>query len=64
MLSTKTKQRFKKQQETLAKLIIDNSSLDVAFLVDCTGSMSKYIEQTKENIEFILTVSKKILKIK
>ena len=54
MLSTKTKQRFKKQQETLAKLIIDNSSLDVAFLVDCTGSMSKYIEQTKENIEFIV----------
>ena len=54
MLSTKTKQIFKKKQETLAKLIIDNSSLDVAFLVDCTGSMSKYIDQTKENIEFVV----------
>ena len=54
MHSTKTKQLFMKKQETLAKLIIDNSSLDVAFMVDCTGSMSKYINQTKENIEFIV----------
>ena len=54
MHSTKKNQLFMKKQETLAKLIIDNSSLDVAFMVDCTGSMSKYLDQTKENIEFIV----------
>ena len=54
MHSTKTKQLFMKKQETLAKLIIDNSSLDVAFMVDCTGSMSEYIDQVKEKIEFIV----------
>ena len=64
MQSTKKKQLFMKKQETLAKLRIDHSSLDVAFMMDCTGSMSKYIDQTKENIEFIVNSIKEEFKNK
>ena len=58
MLSTKTIELFHKKQETLAKLIIQNSSLDLAFLVDCTGSMRPYIFQTKKDIEYIVNFIK------
>ena len=54
MLSTKTIELFNKKQETLAKLIIENSSLDLVFLVDCTGSMLPYISQTKQDIDYIV----------
>ena len=54
LLSTKTIELFKKKQETLAKLIIQNSSLDLVFLVDCTGSMFPYIFQTKQDIDYIV----------
>ena len=54
MLSTKTIELFHKKQETLAKLIIQNSSLDLVFLVDCTGSMFPYISQTKQDIDYIV----------
>ena len=54
MLSTKTIELFNKKQETLAKLIIENSSLDLVFLVDCTGSMLPYISQTKQDIHYIV----------
>ena len=58
MLSTKTIELFNKKQETLAKLIIQNSSLDLAFLVDCTGSMFHYISQTKQDIDYIVDLIK------
>ena len=32
----------------------DNSSLDMAFLVDCTGIMTAYIAETKKDIEQIV----------
>ena len=53
--STKTIQVFRKKQEILRKMIKDNSSLDVAFLVDCTGSMAPYITETKNDIEEIVS---------
>ena len=54
LLSTKTIKLFNKKQETLAKLIIENSSLDLGFLVDSIGSMLPYISQTKQDIEYIV----------
>ena len=54
ILSTKTIKLFNKKQETLAKLIIENSSLDLGFLVDSIGSMLPYISQTKQDIEYIV----------
>ena len=53
--STKTILNFRKKQEILRKMIKDNSSLDVAFLVDCTGSMAPYIAETKNDIEEIVS---------
>ena len=54
ILSTKTIKLFNKKQETLAKLIIENSSLDLGFLVDSIESMLPYISQTKQDIEYIV----------
>ena len=58
--STKTIQIFRKKQEILRKMIKDNSSLDVAFLVDCTGSMAPYIAETKNDIEEIVSSIKEM----
>ena len=60
--STKTVEIFRKKQEILGKMIKDNSSLDVAFLVDCTGSMATYITGTKNDIEEIAPTLKKRLR--
>ena len=44
---TRTRDEFMKQQAVLEDLIQENSNLDLAFMMDCTASMSKYIMQTK-----------------
>ena len=31
----------------------DNQQVDLAFVVDCTGSMGSYIRETQRNINFI-----------
>ena len=54
MLSTKTIELFNKKQDTLAKLIIENYSLDFVFLVDYRGSKLLYISQTKIDIDYIV----------
>ena len=53
--STMTLEAFKKKQDVLRKMMKDNSSLDIAFLVDCTGSMRSYIAETKKDIEQIVS---------
>jgi hypothetical protein len=45
---------FLKKQQVLKKLIETNQNADVAFLVDCTGSMVKYIDETKKQIQSIV----------
>ena len=35
-------------------MLKEDSHVDVAFMVDCTQSMSKYIEKTKHNIDSIV----------
>lgn len=60
ILSTKTTKLFNKKQETLAKLIIENSSLDLGFLVDSIGSMLPYISQTKQDIEYIVDFIRRV----
>ena len=54
MLSTKSIELFNKKQDTLAKLIIGNYSLDFVFLVDYRGSMLLYIFQTKLDIDYFV----------
>ena len=54
MLSTKSIELFNKKQDTLAKLIIENYSLDFVFLVDYRGSMLLYIFQTKLDIDYFV----------
>jgi hypothetical protein len=46
---------FKKKQELIANLLDQNKNADVAFHVDCTGSMAGYINQTKTNINKIVS---------
>ena len=53
--STITLEAFKKKQDILRKMMKDNSSLDIAFLVDCTGSMGSCIAETKKDIEQIVS---------
>ena len=53
--STMTLEAFKKKQDVLRKMMKNNSSLDIAFLVDCTGSMGSYIAETKKDIEQIVS---------
>ena len=31
----------------------DSQQVDLVFVVDCTGSMGSYIDETKENVNFI-----------
>ena len=54
MLSTKSIELFNKKQDTLAKLIIENYSLDFVFLVDYRRSMLLYIFQTKLDIDYFV----------
>ena len=51
---------FREKQEVLQKLIVDNSTLDVVFLVDCTKSMEPYINQTKGNVEHVVDEIKRV----
>ena len=60
ILSTKTIKLFNKKQDTLAKLIIENSSLDLGFLVDSIGSLLPYISQTKQDIEYIVDFIRRV----
>eukprot|EP00092_Neocalanus_flemingeri_P012286 GFUD01013244.1.p1 GENE.GFUD01013244.1~~GFUD01013244.1.p1 ORF type:complete len:679 (-),score=176.64 GFUD01013244.1:244-2280(-) len=53
--SSYTLEVFKKKQELLANLLDQNKHADVAFLVDCTGSMAGYIKQTKDDINKIVS---------
>ena len=54
MLSTKSIELFSKKQDTLAKLIIENYSLDFVFLVNYRGNMLLYIFQTKLDFDYIV----------
>ena len=45
--SSYTLEVFKKNQNLLANLVEKNKNDDIAFLVDCTGSMAGYINETK-----------------
>ena len=45
---------FRRKQELLQKLIVNDSTLDVAFLVDCTNSMTPYINTIKIGIEKVV----------
>ena len=54
-LSTKSYEVFRKKQELLSKMLRESSSLDIAFLVDCTGSMRPYIVETKKDIDGIVS---------
>ena len=47
-------ENFRRRQDLLQQIIIDNSSIDVAFLVDCTDSMSPYINNVKLGIEHVV----------
>ena len=47
-------EKFRQKQELLQQIIIDNSNIDVAFLVDCTHSMSPYIDNVKLGIEHVV----------
>ena len=47
-------ENFRQRQELLQQIIIDNSNIDVAFLVDCTHSMSPYIDNVKLGIEHVV----------
>ena len=47
-------EKFRQRQELLQQIIIDNSNIDVAFLVDCTHSMSPYIDNVKLGIEHVV----------
>ena len=53
--SAYTLEVFKKKQELLRKLLENNKNADVAFLVDCTGSMASYIGETKNQIQKIVS---------
>ena len=46
---------FRKKQELLSKMLRESSSVDIAFLVDCTGSMLPYIVETKKDIDGIVS---------
>ena len=50
---------YKEKQRYLVQLVADNSALDVAFLMDCTRSMCRYINETKEKIEYVVNIIKK-----
>ena len=52
------KERLRERQKLLVKLISKSSDLDVVFLMDCTGSMSYYINETKEKIEYVVNFVK------
>jgi len=41
---------FKKKQDFLSILLDKHKDVDVAFLLDCTGSMSSYIQEAKNKI--------------
>ena len=59
-LTKKTIEIFRERQQLLQKLIVDNSTLDVAFLVDCTKSMDPYINQTKADVEHVVNEIKRV----
>ena len=50
MISSETRADFERRQAILEDLIDENSKLDLAFMMDCTGSMGSYISQTKSDI--------------
>ena len=54
----------KQRQRYLVQIIAKNSDLDVAFLMDCTSSMSDYINEAKENIDYVVKLIKKEYKNK
>ena len=56
-ISSKTMAEYERQQALLRKLKDERSGLadiDVAFLLDCTGSMSSYINAAKDHINEIV----------
>ena len=50
LIATKTKADFERKQKILEDMINENSKVDLAFMMDCTGSMGSYISQTKSDI--------------
>ena len=59
IINIRKKNDFKQKQQELAELIKELSNLDVAFLMDCTGSMGFYINETKQKIEHVVNFIKK-----
>ena len=59
IINNRKKNDFKQKQQVLAELIKELSNLDVAFLMDCTGSMGFYINETKQKIEHVVNFIKK-----
>ena len=45
---------FLERQKVLEEMIQQNSNADLAFMIDCTGSMSSYIDTTKSQIAKIV----------
>ena len=53
--SSYTLEMFKKKQLLLRKMLEQNKDVDVAFMLDCTGSMASYINETKGQIKKIVS---------
>ena len=53
-ISSYTVEVFKKKQELLKQMLAKNKNVDVAFLLDCTGSMAGYINEAKNQIKKIV----------
>lgn len=55
---TKSLEKKRKMISDLEERIKKSASIDVVFLLDCTGSMTAYIEATKNNItEFVTNIT-------
>jgi len=50
--------RFLRKQKLLEKMLKKYKSLDLVFMVDCTGSMAPYINEVKEKIGDVVSFSK------
>ena len=53
-ISSYTVEVFNKKQELLRQMLVKNKNVDVAFLLDCTGSMAGYINEAKNQIKKIV----------
>ena len=54
-ISNHTMEVFKYKQKILEEMLEKNKNVDVAFMLDCTGSMSSFINEAKNQINKIVT---------